>query len=100
MLPGAGEHEDALERMKDVAAQLFGVDVGLVGRRRIVVEARRAVMAAACGHGFDEMAIAESFGLKSVRTVREACRWAEYEQRRDRRFAALLHEVARVLPRG
>ena len=100
MLPGAEEHEDALERMKDVAAQLLGVDVGLAGRRRIVVEARRAVMAAACGHGFDEMAIAESFGLKSVRTVREACRWAEREQRRDRRFAALLHEVARVLPRG
>ena len=99
MLPGADDPADGLLRMKDVAARLFGVDQELLGRRRIVVEARRAVMASACAHGFDEMEIAKAFGLRSVRTVREACRWADQEQRRDRRFAALLHEVARVLPR-
>ena len=96
MLPGTTAHDDALESMKGVAARLFGVDHDLAGRRRVVVEARRAVMAAAVRRGLSETAIAKSFSLKSVRTVREACRWADKEVRRDRRFAALLHEVARV----
>ena len=94
-VPG-GSGSDAIVRMKDVAARLFSVDHSLAGRRRIVVEARRAVMAAACGAGMPEQEVAAAFGLRSIRTVREACRWAEREQQRDRRFAALLHEVARV----
>ncbi|MHC4548163.1 MAG: hypothetical protein ACYTEZ_05235 [Planctomycetota bacterium] len=93
---------DPLGRMKDVAACLFGVERALLDsatKRRSVVEARRTVMAAARYGGLESRAIASAFGLRSTRTVLEACRWAAREQDRDRRYAALLHEVARVLPK-
>jgi len=93
---------DTMARMKDTAARLFGVQRDLLDlpvRRRYVVEARRAVMAAAVERGIPEIDVAASFGLKSGRTVREACRWAVREAAQDPRFAALLHEVGRVLPR-
>jgi hypothetical protein len=92
-----------LERMKDEAARLFGVERALMDgstKRRSVVQARRTVMAAACRGGIPDREIAAAFGLRSTRPVLEACRWAEREQRRDRRYAAALHEVARILPKA
>jgi DNA-binding transcriptional regulator YdaS (Cro superfamily) len=89
--------------MRDLAARLFGVERALldgVCKRATVVAARRAVMTAAAEGGIPEEEIATSFGLKSSRAVREARRWALREEERDRRFAALLHELRRVLPRG
>ena len=99
-----GSHDlaGALERMKDTAARIFGISrdgFESTKRRRSIVEARRAIMAAAHAGGVAERAIAEAFGLKSVRSVREACRWAEREQERDPRFGAVLHELGRVLPK-
>jgi chromosomal replication initiation ATPase DnaA len=93
---------DALELMKHCAARLFGVpreELDGGQRRRTVVEARRAIMAAARMRGVDEKTVARAF-QRSVRTVRDACRWAAAEQERDGRFAALLHELGRVLPNG
>ena len=43
--------------------------------------------------------VAAAFGLRSTRSVRAACRWAADREERDAAFAALLHEVGRVLPR-
>lgn len=92
-----------LDRMKDVAARLFGIERTLLDgstKRRSVVEARRTVMAAARQGGVDGREIAEAFGLRSTRAVHEACHWAEREQQRDRRYAALFHEVARIRPKA
>jgi hypothetical protein len=92
-----------LDAMKDVAARLCGVERSLLDtrcRRRSVVEVRRAVIAAATRAGLKAEAIARAFGLKSSRPVAEACAWATREEARDRRFAAILDEVARVGPRA
>jgi len=89
-----------LDRMKDEAARLFGVERALLDsstKRRSVVQARRTVMAAASRGGLQGKEIAAAFGLRSPRAVLEACRWVEREQARDRRYAAMFHEVARVL---
>lgn len=67
-------------------------------RRRSVVEARRTVIAAAARAGIAPLVVARAFGLKSKRPVAEACAWAAREESRDRRFAAILDEVARVGP--
>jgi chromosomal replication initiation ATPase DnaA len=86
--------------MKDEAARLFGVERVLLDsgtKRRSVVQARRTVMAAASRGGLPGKEIAAAFGLRSPRAVLEACRWVEREQARDRRYAAMFHEVARVL---
>jgi len=91
---------DALTRMKDEAARLFSVERALLDggtKRRRVVEARRAVIAAACRGGLAPESVAAAFGLRSPRAVREACRWAAREADRDGRFATMLHEVGRVL---
>jgi hypothetical protein len=98
---GPDDLAGALEKMKDTAARLFDVPRELLDsrtRRRSVVEARRAIMAAAFAGGIDERVIAEAFGLKTVRSVREARRWAAREQARDHRFGGVLHELGRVLP--
>jgi chromosomal replication initiation ATPase DnaA len=92
-----------LDRMKDEAARLFGVERALLDgstKRRSVVQARRTVIAAASRGGVDGHEIAAAFGLRSTRAVLEACRWVERERKRDRRYAAMFHEVARVLPRA
>jgi len=68
-------------------------------KRRSVVEARRAVITAACRAGLAPAAVARAFGLKSLKAVGEACRWADRQQERDHAFASVLHEVARVRPR-
>ncbi|MHC4931369.1 MAG: hypothetical protein ACYTGV_04170 [Planctomycetota bacterium] len=102
-LSGHDAPRPPLETMRDLAARLFGVERALldgVCKRATVVAARRAVMTAAAEGGIPEEEIATSFGLKSSRAVREARRWALREEERDRRFAALLHELRRVLPRG
>jgi len=98
--PAAAPPEQ-LERMKDAAARLFGVERALLNgptKRRRVVEARRTVIAVACRRGLEPRHVAAAFELRSERALKEACRWAEQEQARDRRYAALLHEVGRVLP--
>ena len=95
--------ESLLGGMKDVAARLFGVERALLNgatKRRSVVEARRTVIAAARSSGLEPLCIAKAFGLKSERAVTEACRWAAREEERDRRFASVLHEVARVRPKS
>ncbi len=92
-----------LDRMKDEAARVFGIERALLDgstKRRLVVQARRTVIAAASRGGLPGREIAEAFGLRSTRPVAEACRWAERERNRDRRYAALFHEVARVLPKA
>jgi len=91
-----------LERLKDAAAGAFRVErtlLDLSNKRRGVVEAKRAVIAEAARHGLPRDAIASSLGLKSARTVKEACRWVERKSGRDARFAALVRAVGRVLPR-
>jgi chromosomal replication initiation ATPase DnaA len=100
--PPAPAGRPALDLMKDAAARLFGVERALLEggtKRRGVVEARRTVLAAACRAGMTPAALAAAFGLRSDRAVREACRWAAREVGRDGRYAALLHEVGRVVPR-
>ena len=92
-----------LDRMKDEAARLFRVERALMDgstKRRLAVQARRTVMAAACRGGVPGKDIAAAFGLRSTRAVLEACRWAEREQKRDRHYAAAFHEVARILPKA
>jgi chromosomal replication initiation ATPase DnaA len=92
-----------LDRMKDVAARLFGVERALLDsgtKRRTVVRARRTVMAAASRGGLRDKEIVAAFGLRSTRAVVEACRWVDREQQRDRRYAAMFHEVARVLAKA
>jgi hypothetical protein len=94
--------EPALAAMKDAAASLFAVERSLLEgscKRRSVVEVRRTVMAAAARAGLASLVIARAFGLRSPRPVAEACRWAAREEQRDRRYAQLLDEVARVGPR-
>ncbi len=89
------------DAMKAVAARLCGVERSLLEggcRRRSVVEARRTVLAAAARAGIAPLAIAGAFGLRSARPVADACEWAAREEARDRRFAAILDEVARVGP--
>jgi hypothetical protein len=88
-----------LERMKDSAARLFHVERALLDepvKRRSIVEARRAIMAAAVGAGLPMDAIRQSFQLSAPRTVREACRWADKKSESDRHFAALVVELGRV----
>jgi len=88
--------------LKEAAAQAFHVERALLDlqtKRRIVVEARRAVIAEAARAGMSRGAIAESLGLRSTRTVTEACRWTERRSTRDARFAALVRTVGGVLPR-
>lgn len=92
-----------MDRLKDAAARVFAVDRELLegaGKRRCVVEARRAVIAAACRSGLRPEAILEAFGLSATRTLREACRWSARMAERDRRYAALLHEVERETDPG
>ena len=88
-----------LERMKDCAASLFHVERALLDepvRRRSIVEARRAIMAAAVAEGLPVKAIAESFQVSAPRTIREACKWAERQSEKDAHFAALVRELSRV----
>ena len=88
-----------LERMKDVAARLFHVDRTLLDepiKRRSVVEARRAIMAAAVTEGMPVDQIRRTFQVSAARTVREACRWAERKSASDQRFAAMVEELGRV----
>ncbi len=90
-----------LARLLDVAAGAFRVDRAQLessSRRRGVVEARRTVMSVAVRGGFPRESVASALGLKSERSVREGCRWVERQKERDPRFAALVHEVERVLP--
>jgi chromosomal replication initiation ATPase DnaA len=99
----APQGDDAtLVRLKDVAARVFDVERGLLDadtKRRSIVAVRRTVIAAACRGGLALPRVARHFGFRSERALREACRWVEREEARDRRFAALVHEVARVLPK-
>ncbi len=100
--PAGGPAPGGLDAMKDLAARLCGVERSLLDtrcRRRSVVEVRRAVIAAARRAGLEAEKIARAFGLRSTRPVAEACAWAAREEARDRRFAAILDEVARVGPR-
>jgi len=88
-----------LERMKDAAARLFHVDRSLLDgpvKRRSVVEARRAIMAAAVREGLPLREITGSFKVSAARTVREACAWAQRKSERDDRFAAMVRELGRV----
>ena len=88
-----------LERMKDLAAELFHVERPLLDepiKRRSVVEARRAIMAAAVHEGLPVSSITRSFRVSAPRTVREACRWAKRKSELDDRFAALVRELGRV----
>jgi len=89
-----------MNRLKGAAARLFGVERALLDaatKRRTIVTARRAVMAAACRGGLSERQVAAAFGMQP-RSVREACRWADREERRDVGFAGLLDGVAREFP--
>jgi len=89
-----------MNRLKGAAARLFGVERALLDaatKRRTIVTARRAVMAAACRGGLSERQVAAAFGMQP-RAVREACRWADREERRDVGFAGLLDGVAREFP--
>ena len=98
---GAPARATGLDAMKDVAARLCDVERSLLDgpcRRRSVVEVRRTVLAAAARAGIPAEAVARAFGLKSARPVKEACAWAARQETRDRRFAAILDEVARVGP--
>ncbi len=88
-----------LERMKDLAAKLFHVERSLLDdpvKRRSVVEARRAIMAAAIAEGVEIDAVRRSFRVSAPRTVREACRWAERKSERDHHFARMVSELGRV----
>ena len=88
-----------LDRMKDAAARLFHVDRSLLDepiKRRSVVEARRAIMAAAVAEGMAVDEIRRTFQVSAARTVREACRWAERKSATDERFAAMVSELGRV----
>jgi len=88
-----------LDRMKDVAARLFHVDRSLLDepiKRRSVVEARRAIMAAAVAEGMPIDSIRRTFQVSAARTVREACRWAERKSAADQHFAAMVEELGRV----
>jgi len=88
-----------LDRMKDEAARLFHVDRSLLDvpiKRRSVVEARRAIMAAAVAEGMSIDLIRRTFQVSAARTVREACRWAERKSADDQRFAAMVKELGRV----
>jgi hypothetical protein len=88
-----------LERMKDAAARLFHVERALLDdpvKRRSVVEARRAIMAAAVSEGLPLADITGSFRVSAPRTVREACAWAKRKSEQDDRFAALVRELGRV----
>jgi len=88
-----------LDRMKDAAARLFHVDRSLLDepiKRRSVVEARRAIMAAAVAEGMAVDEIRRTFQVSAARTVREACRWAERKSATDKRFAAMVSELGRV----
>lgn len=101
--PGPVPATPSLDAMKDLAARLCGVDRSLLDgacRRRSVVEVRRVVIAGATRAGIPPEEVARAFGLRSVRPVAEACRWAARQETRDRRFAAILDEVARVGPRA
>lgn len=98
---GGPAPEGGLDAMKDVAARLCGVERSLLDvrcRRRSVVEVRRTVIAAARRAGLEAEEVARAFGLRSARPVADACAWAAREEARDRRFAAILDEVARVGP--
>jgi len=99
--PAAPQTDDALlAAMKDVAARLFQVERELLDsatKRRAVVAARRTVIAAACRGGLDAKRVALACGIRSERSVREACRWADREAARDEAFAATMHQVAQVL---
>lgn len=88
-----------LERMKDLAAQLFHVERALLDepvKRRSVVEARRAIMAAAMAEGLAIDDVRASFQVGAPRTVREACRWAKRKSEADRHFARIVNELGRV----
>ena len=88
-----------LDRMKDLAAKLFHVERSLLDdpvKRRSVVEARRAIMAAAIAEGVEIDAVRRSFRVSAPRTVREACRWAERKSERDHHFARMVSELGRV----
>jgi len=88
-----------LDRMKDAAARLFHVDRSLLDepiKRRSVVEARRAIMAAAVAEGMPVDEIRRTFQVSAARTVREACRWAERKATTDKHFAAMVSELGRV----
>ncbi|MGQ0614356.1 MAG: hypothetical protein ACT4PV_11515 [Planctomycetaceae bacterium] len=91
-----------LHRLKDAAAGAFRVERSLLDRstkRRGIVEAKRAVIAEASRHGLPRSEIAASLGIKSSRTLQEACRWVASRSGRDARFAALVRAVGRVLPK-
>ncbi len=91
-----------LDRLKDAAAGAFRVERALLdlsSKRRGIVEAKRAVIAEAARHGLARLEIAVSLGLKSPRTVQEACRWVAARSGRDGQFAALVRAVGRVLPK-
>lgn len=96
-------NETLLHLLKDEAARAFDVERALLDestKRRSVVEARRAVMAVAVRGGLDPAEIAPLMGLRSSRTVAEACRRVEARRLRDERFAGLLDVMRRVLPGG
>ena len=57
-------------------------------------------MAVAVRGGLDPAEIAPLMGLRSPRTVAEACRRVEAQRLRDERFAGLLDVMRRVLPGG
>ena len=85
--------------MKDLAAQLFHVERALLDepvKRRSVVEARRAIMAAAMAEGLAIDEVRASFQVGAPRTVREACRWAQRKAESDHHFARIVNELGRV----
>ncbi len=91
---------EVMDCLKKAAARLFGVERALldaVTKRRTVVTARRAVMAAARRGGLTERDVAAAFGMRA-RAVREACRWTKQQEERDPSFAALLDGVAQKYP--
>ncbi len=97
---GRAEVRGPLERMKDIAARLFEVERETLDqpvKRRSVVEARRSVMAAGARAGLPAVDLARTFGIASVRVVREACRWAERQEQRSERYARIIREVGRAL---
>jgi len=97
---GRAEVRGPLERMKDIAARLFEVEremLDLPVKRRSVVEARRSVMAAGSRAGLAAEELARAFGIASPRVVREACRWAERQEKRSDRYARMIHEVGKAL---
>ncbi len=97
---GRAEVRGPLERMKDIAARLFEVEretLDLPIKRRSVVEARRSVMAAGTRAGLPPEELARAFGIASTRVVREACRWAERQEKRSDRYSRMIHEVGKAL---